>query len=164
MEQMKSSDALNVLELIGQVTVIHSSLAMNLEKGVSQLLGDVENQNISDIVTADLPISKLINLIGALHNELCKNSQMRKEFNKLLKEIKKINNKRNDIIHKFMMFFPDGNILMISKKMKSQKGLTRKVYIVTKEELEDIVESMTDVGYRLSLFVSKPSFPTFVKE
>lgn len=161
MKIITSSVPQNLLPSIGLVTVNYRMLEMNLAVGIWQLLG---GQPIGIIVTTDLNFSKLMNLIGSLHEELCKDSKSRKEFQDLLKEINLISRKRNKIIHTITGLGKDGKALMISANMRSPKGLKVKISHASKEEFEKVAESISELTVKLQLFVFDTDFPTFVKD
>lgn len=161
MKKMKSAVPADLLPSIGLVTVNYRLLEMHLEVGIWQLLGVGKMQNIGKIVTADLTFSKLINLIGSLHNELCKNVNMRNEFQQLLIEIKNISAERNNIIHTISGLGKDGKALMLSAKMRSPKGIKLKISHASKEEFEKVANSISEVAFKLISFVLNKDFPTF---
>ncbi len=158
---MTSTVPRNLLPSIGLVTVNYRLLEMNLAVGIWQLLGV---QDIGIIVTTDLTFTKLFNLIGSLHDKLCKDFKLRKEFQDLLKEIKIISKKRNKIIHTIRGLGRDGKALMISANMRSPKGLKLKISHASKEEFEKVAESISELTFKLQSFVFKTDFPTSVKE
>ena len=87
---MMSSIPQDLLATTGLISVNYRTLEIHLQLAIWKLLGAEKRQSVGSIVTADLTFSKLINLIGSLHQELCKDKQTREEFQKLLIEIKNI--------------------------------------------------------------------------
>ena len=157
---MTSAVLPDLLPSIGSVSVNYRLLEMYIEMGIWKLLGDEKIQNVGKIVTSELNVLKLINLIGSLHTELCKDSKLREEFQDLLKEIDEVRIKRNKIIHEIAGTGKSGNAIMLTKRVKNPKGLKQKVYHISKEEIEKVADSISELSFRLISFVSKKDFLT----
>lgn len=161
MSKMATNVPENLLAVLGLVTANFRLLETYLNMGIWRLLGAERNQNIGNIVTADLTFSKLINLIGSLHCELCDNPKSVEEFQLLLGEIKNVNRMRNDIIHSIIGAGKDGKAFMLSVKMRSPKGLKMKTFHASKGQLEKVADLISVSAFKLLSHVTDSDFPTF---
>jgi len=124
----------DILILIGKVIVKFQRLEMTIGDFISTLLNF--NSSFGNILTNDLSFKNLLSLLGTLHYEIIENST---EIEILLKEARKAEELRNQIVHSIWLYGQTGATRW---KKSNNNGKGKKVIFeeFSVGELEKIVD------------------------
>lgn len=140
------------LRAIGQITANFAMLEVIVAMSVWSLIGP--DQRLGQIITAELSLRKLLDLLSNLYELRVNDPQLIKELKGLIAEASRAEKKRNVITHSYWAAGDTHDIrTRVKMTAKRHKGLKHQSEPMSVEDLDDIADFIGEAGNHIKEFM-----------